>query len=117
MQAWLKLKDLPAHRFHGRCSILASELPCSLAVRHWGPCMQAHGVSMGLPELLVIACTATLAAVGAAAIPSAGLVTMLMVLQVNPPCNNTAHICCNHQVASLQHVQERANIRVVCPDV
>ncbi|KAK9811983.1 hypothetical protein WJX73_005653 [Symbiochloris irregularis] len=42
---------------------------------------QAHGIHMGLPQLLVIACTATLAAIGAAAIPSAGLVTMLMVLQ------------------------------------
>jgi Na+/H+-dicarboxylate symporter len=30
----------------------------------------------------VVAVTATLAAIGAAAIPSAGLVTMLMVLQV-----------------------------------
>ena len=29
----------------------------------------------------MVACTATLAAVGAAAIPSAGLVTMLMVMQ------------------------------------
>lgn len=31
--------------------------------------------------MMVVACTATLAAVGAAAIPSAGLVTMLMVMQ------------------------------------
>ena len=31
--------------------------------------------------MTVVACTATLAAVGAAAIPSAGLVTMLMVMQ------------------------------------
>ena len=31
--------------------------------------------------MIVVACTATLAAVGAAAIPSAGLVTMLMVMQ------------------------------------
>lgn len=43
---------------------------------------QAHGVSLGLAQTLVVACTSTLAAVGAAAIPSAGLVTMLMVLQV-----------------------------------
>ncbi|KAK9841075.1 hypothetical protein WJX84_003621 [Apatococcus fuscideae] len=42
---------------------------------------QAHGVKLGLAETLVVACTSTLAAVGAAAIPSAGLVTMLMVLQ------------------------------------
>ena len=44
-------------------------------------CQQAHGVGLGLADVGVIACTATLAAVGAAAIPSAGLVTMLMVLQ------------------------------------
>ena len=31
---------------------------------------------------IIVAVTATLAAVGAAAIPSAGLVTMVMVLQV-----------------------------------
>ncbi|KAK9806122.1 hypothetical protein WJX72_002273 [[Myrmecia] bisecta] len=42
---------------------------------------QAHGVSLGLAQTVVVACTATLAAVGAAAIPSAGLVTMLMVMQ------------------------------------
>lgn len=45
---------------------------------------QAHGVRLGLAQTLVVACTSTLAAVGAAAIPSAGLVTMLMVLQVGP---------------------------------
>lgn len=42
---------------------------------------QAHNVPLGLAEMTVVACTATLAAVGAAAIPSAGLVTMLMVMQ------------------------------------
>eukprot|EP00884_Botryococcus_braunii_P019438 jgi/Botrbrau1/6178/Bobra.0344s0018.1 len=42
---------------------------------------QAHGVELGPLETLIVACTATLAAVGAAAIPSAGLVTMIMVLQ------------------------------------
>lgn len=36
---------------------------------------------MGLADVVVVAVTATLAAVGAAAIPSAGLVTMLMVMQ------------------------------------
>lgn len=43
--------------------------------------LQAHGVRLGLAELLVVAFTASLAAVGAPAIPSAGLVTMLIVLQ------------------------------------
>lgn len=36
---------------------------------------------LGPAELLVVAFTASLAAVGAPAIPSAGLVTMLIVLQ------------------------------------
>ena len=44
--------------------------------------VQAHGVALGIGNICVIALTATLAAIGAAAIPSAGLVTMLMVLQV-----------------------------------
>lgn len=44
--------------------------------------MQAHGVALGMGGTIVVAVTATLAAIGAAAIPSAGLVTMLMVLQV-----------------------------------
>lgn len=43
--------------------------------------LQAHNVQLGLAEMTVVACTATLAAIGAAAIPSAGLVTMLMVMQ------------------------------------
>ena len=42
---------------------------------------QAHGVHLGPAELLVVAFTASLAAIGAPAIPSAGLVTMLIVLQ------------------------------------
>ncbi|HKJ21625.1 MAG TPA: dicarboxylate/amino acid:cation symporter, partial [Gammaproteobacteria bacterium] len=47
---------------------------------------QAYGVSMGLPEQALIFVTATLAAIGAAGIPQAGLVTMLIVLSaVNLP--------------------------------
>ena len=42
---------------------------------------QSHGVVLGPAEVLVVAATASLAAVGAPAIPSAGLVTMLIVLQ------------------------------------
>ncbi|GLC48509.1 hypothetical protein PLESTB_000105800 [Pleodorina starrii] len=42
---------------------------------------QAHGVELGAAGTVIVALTATLAAVGAAGIPSAGLVTMLMVLQ------------------------------------
>lgn len=42
---------------------------------------QANGVDLTGSQLVVIALTATLAAVGAASVPSAGLVTMLMVLQ------------------------------------
>lgn len=40
-------------------------------------------MSLGFADVVVVAATATLAAVGAAAIPSAGLVTMLMVMQVH----------------------------------
>ena len=42
---------------------------------------QTHGVDLSFGATLVVAATSTVAAVGAAAIPSAGLVTMLLVLQ------------------------------------
>ena len=42
---------------------------------------QVYGVQMGLTQQLLIMLTATLASVGAAAIPSAGLFTMMIVLQ------------------------------------
>jgi len=42
---------------------------------------QAFGVELGTGQLFVVAITATLAAVGAAGIPSAGLVTMIIVLE------------------------------------
>uniref|UniRef100_A0A6T7MIG4 Amino acid transporter n=1 Tax=Hanusia phi TaxID=3032 RepID=A0A6T7MIG4_9CRYP len=42
---------------------------------------QLHQVPLSAGHMIVIAATSTLAAVGAAAIPSAGLVTMVMVLQ------------------------------------
>ncbi len=58
---------------------------CSLCGLHFdfshSVTLQAHGVRLGPAELLVVAFTASLAAVGAPAIPSAGLVTMLIVLQ------------------------------------
>jgi len=41
---------------------------------------QAYGVDLGFAQLLIVWLTATLAAIGAAAIPEAGLVTMVMVL-------------------------------------
>ena len=41
---------------------------------------QAHGVTLGPVEQAVIFLTATLAAIGAAGIPEAGLVTMVIVL-------------------------------------
>ena len=42
---------------------------------------QAYGIQLGMVELVLIAVTATLAAIGAAGIPSAGLVTMVIVVE------------------------------------
>lgn len=42
---------------------------------------QAYGIELGVGALAVVALTAVLAAVGAAGIPEAGLVTMVLVLQ------------------------------------
>lgn len=41
---------------------------------------QAYGIDLSLPQMGVIVVTATLASVGAAAIPQAGLITMVIVL-------------------------------------
>ena len=47
---------------------------------------QVYGIALDLPQQLVVLFTATLAAIGAAGIPSAGLFTMVIVLQaVNLP--------------------------------
>ncbi len=43
---------------------------------------QAYGLELGIAEQSIIFVTATLAAIGAAGIPQAGLVTMIIVLQV-----------------------------------
>ncbi len=42
---------------------------------------QVYGIPLGIGELLIVCLTATLAAVGAAGIPEAGLVTMVIVLK------------------------------------
>lgn len=42
---------------------------------------QSYGISLGGGELIIVFLTATLAAIGAAGIPEAGLVTMVLVLQ------------------------------------
>ncbi|MEN8148746.1 MAG: dicarboxylate/amino acid:cation symporter, partial [Planctomycetota bacterium] len=41
---------------------------------------QAYGIEMGVAEMIIVFLTATLASIGAAGIPEAGLVTMVMVL-------------------------------------
>lgn len=47
---------------------------------------QAYGITLTLPQQLTVSLTATLASIGAAAIPGAGLVTMVIVLRaVNLP--------------------------------
>jgi Na+/H+-dicarboxylate symporter len=43
---------------------------------------QVHGVTLSVGGLVTVAFTAVVAAAGAAAVPSAGLVTLLIVLQV-----------------------------------
>lgn len=54
---------------------------------------QAYGLDMGIAEQVIIFLTATLASVGAAGIPEAGLVTMVMVLSaVNIPIGGMALI-------------------------
>jgi len=42
---------------------------------------QMNGITLGIPELSIVFLTATLAAIGAAGIPEAGLVTMVLVLK------------------------------------
>ena len=50
---------------------------------------QLYGIELGFAELLVVVVTATLAAIGAAGIPSAGLVTMVIVISaVNQSLGN-----------------------------
>ena len=54
---------------------------------------QAYGIELGTGQQLIIMLTATLASIGAAAIPGAGLVTMVIVLKaVNLPLEGIAMI-------------------------
>ncbi len=54
---------------------------------------QAYGIELGLGQQVVIMLTATLASIGAAAIPGAGLITMVIVLKaVNLPVEGIAMI-------------------------
>lgn len=62
--------DAAACRLHVHPSTLAAPVGVNLPAP-FTP-LQAHGVRLGLAELLVVAFTASLAAVGAPAIPSAG---------------------------------------------
>ena len=56
--------------------------------------LQTHDVSLSMTQLMIIGVCAILAAVSAAAIPSAGLVTMVMVMQVI-----SLALCCLKQLA------------------
>jgi len=42
---------------------------------------QVYGIALGFDELLTIVLTATLASIGAAGVPSAGIITLILVLQ------------------------------------
>ena len=42
---------------------------------------QSYGIELGIPQMVVVFFTATLASIGAAGIPEAGLVTMVLVLK------------------------------------
>jgi proton glutamate symport protein len=42
---------------------------------------QVYGIALGMDELLTIVLTATLASIGAAGVPSAGIITLILVLQ------------------------------------
>ena len=54
---------------------------------------QVEGIPLNFGEIVVTALTATLAAIGAAGIPSGGLVTMVMVLNaVNLPVDKISVI-------------------------
>ena len=54
---------------------------------------QSYGIELGFAQTVIIVLTATLAAVGAAGIPEAGLVTMVIVLKsVNLPIEGIALI-------------------------
>ena len=95
---WTKLHPMQGLRYYNPWSLMLvfvapwySHMPLACMCMHHmtpqllqlrGSILQAHGVALGIGNICVIALTATLAAIGAAAIPSAGLVTMLMVLQV-----------------------------------
>ena len=54
---------------------------------------QSYGIQLSLGQQAIVFFTATLAAIGAAGIPQAGLVTMILVLQaVNLPLEGIALI-------------------------
>jgi len=76
----------------GRCSRRASNfvLPLGATINMDGTALyeavavvflfQVYGIALGMTELVIVVITATLAAIGAAGIPSAGLVTMVIVI-------------------------------------
>jgi solute carrier family 1 (high affinity glutamate transporter) protein 2 len=46
-------------------------------------CLQAHGLELSVGKVIVIAISATLAAIGTASIPNGALVSLVSVLQVS----------------------------------
>ena len=58
--------------------------------------LQAHGLSLSVGSVVVVAITATLAAIGSASIPNSALVSMITILQVHSIYNplHSSVKCC-----------------------
>lgn len=74
--SWCRTNILPVCFFYPSPSLL----PFSTKLGLWR--LQAHGVPITVGNVIVVALTATLAAIGSASIPNSALVSMITVLQV-----------------------------------